>query len=393
MSIPKHDLSTHADISDNTNDQITNTTAEPLSAAVFEHERLMSLINSMVDGVVAVNERTTVDIYNGAALNILDLNSSIQGKPLSTVCHLLDNNNQPVDIVGLVAAAKKAFVSRDYRLQYIDGSRINLYLSIAPVHLGYGKTGEGQNNYVIVLRDISREKSLEEERDEFISVVSHELRTPITIAEGNISNAQMIFERGSAGPGGAAKITKALKDAHKQTLFLADMINDLSTLSRAERGVLTIAIESININDLLTELARAYLPEAEAKHLEIYTDLSPKMELLLSAKLYVKEILQNFITNALKYTQQGHVSLSTQSQDKGVLISVTDTGIGISKSDQDRIYDKFFRSENYETRQTSGTGLGLYVSMKLARLLHATITTTSELGKGSTFTIYLPNLQ
>jgi two-component system phosphate regulon sensor histidine kinase PhoR len=81
------------------------------------------------------------------------------------------------------------------------------------------------------------------------------------------------------------------------------------------------------------------------------------------------------------------------SDPKGVRFNVIDTGIGISKSDQDRVYDKFFRSEDYRTRQSSGTGLGLYVTLKLTRLIHADISLRSELNKGSTFTIFIPNLQ
>ncbi len=368
-----------------TSDSTDSTTTTALSAT-FEHERLLSLINSMVDGVIAVDSDVNVDIYNGAALNILDLNSTVQGKSLGAVMKLIDSNNQPVDIVDLVRTTKTAYISRDFSLSYIDGSKVALYLSIAPVHLGYGKAAS--NSYVIVIRDISHEKSLEEERDEFISVVSHELRTPITIAEGNISNAQYIV----AKAGGNEMIAGALNDAHKQTLFLAEMINDLSTLSRAERGVLVAEPESINVHDLITELSTSYQKEAAAKGLKLFTELSPHLELLMSTKLYVHEILQNFITNAIKYTDKGHVTIGAKPTHNGVIIWIEDTGIGISKSDQERIYDKFFRAENYETRKTSGTGLGLYVTMKLARLLHATIATKSQLGKGSKFTITFPDL-
>ena len=103
--------------------------------------------------------------------------------------------------------------------------------------------------------------------------------------------------------------------------------------------------------------------------------------------------MQNFITNALKYTQRGHITIAAKQQPSGVEISVSDTGIGISKSDQERIFDKFFRSGDYRTRQTNGTGLGLYVTMKLARLTNSSISFKSELNKGSTFTIYAPNLK
>lgn len=354
--------------------------------ALLEHERLMSLINSMVDGVIAVDEQVKVAMYNGAALNILDINSSIEGQSLGKFISLVDKNNQPVDIIELVKQTRTSTINRDLLLMYSDGSKINLYLSIAPVHLGFGM--QGQKGYVILMRDISREKSLEEERDEFISVVSHELRTPIAIAEGNISNAEYILQKS----GNLEEIKGALKQAHEQTIFLASMINDLSTLSRAERGVLKVEVESINVHDMVTDLARNYTPDAEKKGLKIRTSLSPHLELLSSSKLYVREILQNFITNAIKYTETGHVTIGAKPADKGVSIWVEDTGIGISISDQERIYDKFFRSEDFRTRQNNGTGLGLYVTMKLARLVHAELTTKSRINKGSCFTVYFPNL-
>jgi PAS domain S-box-containing protein len=360
--------------------RVLNTTAQ------LEHERLTSLINSMGDGVLAVDEQVRIVIYNGAALNILDVNTLRPNDPLEPIVHLIDKDNKPVDVVELVKETKLAASYRDYRLRYADGSDINLYLSIAPVHLGYGN--RGKRGYVLLMRDITHEKSIEEERDEFISVVSHELRTPIAIAEGNISNAQYVADN----TGNIADIRKALKDAHNQILFLADMINDLSTLSRAERGKLTVDIEPINVHDLVLELADNYKDEAAIKGLAIHTTLDPKLTALRSSKLYVREILQNFITNALKYTQEGHIDIEARQDNQAVVFKVHDTGIGISKTDQERVFDKFFRSEDYRTRATNGTGLGLYVTMKLARLLHTDISLQSELNKGSTFTITIPNL-
>jgi signal transduction histidine kinase len=115
--------------------------------------------------------------------------------------------------------------------------------------------------------------------------------------------------------------------------------------------------------------------------------------LLKSSRLYVREILQNFITNAIKYTQAGSITIGAKQQKDGVLFEVIDTGIGISKGDQERVFDKFFRSEDYRTRENNGTGLWLYVTMKLARLIHAKIDLESELDKGSTFNIFVPSIQ
>ena len=353
----------------------------------LEHERLTSLINSMVDAVIAVDSQMHIVVYNGATLNIFDVNNIEVGTPLQKIFQPIDDNDKPADIVSMVKSATTPLTDRDLRLKYADGSAINLYISIAPVRLSYGQ--QGQSGFVILLRDITREKSREEERDEFISVVSHELRTPVTIAEGNIGNAQYILERA----GDISLIKKALKEAHEQVLFLADMINDLSTLSRAERGKLQVEIEPINVNELLQDLGTSYSEQAKNKGLEFKTVIDPHLELLYSSKLYVREILQNFITNAVKYTDRGSVTIEATASPVGVRFAVGDTGIGISKADQKRVYDKFFRSEDFRTRRANGTGLGLYVTMKLTRLIHAELSLESTLNEGSTFFVFVPSLE
>lgn len=365
----------------NKNDRPIKKTSNKLA-----YSRLVSLINSMADGVIAVDQTIKVVIFNSAALNILDRNNLTEGQSLSELLSVMDKNNQSVDIVKMIKATTIPTINRDLKIKYADGSISNLYLSISPVHSGYNSSGD--NGYVLILRDITTEKSLEEERDEFISVVSHELRTPITIAEGNISNAQLIVGQNTELP----TVTKALEEAHNQVIYLADMINDLSTLSRAERGKLTLDIEQINIHQLVSEVAENYQSEAKTKNLTIKTSLDPNLKLLKSSRLYTKEILQNFVTNAIKYTHKGHITITAKQKTNGVELSVADTGIGISKADQEKVFDKFYRSEDYRTRQSNGTGLGLYVTMKLARLTQSEISLESELNKGSIFKIFMPNL-
>ncbi len=356
--------------------------------ADIERQRLSSLIHSMADAVIALDNKQHVVLSNGAAQDILNVNNSLDGQSIRVLFKPVDSNNQPIDIHRLIADCRAQYTTREWRLFYTKDDHVNLYVSIAPVHMGFGQgTSEG---WVILLRDITREKSLEEERDEFISVVSHELRTPIAISEGNIGNAEFVYEK--SGINNEA-IRTALKEAHEQVNFLSSMINDLSTLSRAERGKLEVEIESINAHELCKSLESNYTKAAAAKNLELRLDLDPRLELLQSSSLYVREILQNFITNAIKYTEKGRVTLHAKPTKDGVEFAVSDTGIGISKTDQQRVFDKFFRSEDFHTRAQSGTGLGLYVTMKLARLVHAEIELESEPGKGSTFHVIIPNLR
>lgn len=356
----------------------------------LERERLNSLINNMGDGVIAIDEHFKIAITNGAALNILDVNTPLVGKPISSVLKLIDKDNEPLNLHKIIREAKTAVTSRDWRLKLHDhdSEKINLDVSIAPVHLGYGR--EGTRGYILIIRDITREKTLEEERDEFISVASHELRTPVAIAEGNISNAQFIFKQAGLKHN---DVEEALAQAHNQVVFLSEMVDDLAMLARAERGKLVTEIESINVHKLIEELVKTYTPQAANKGLKLKTELDPSLELLQSSRLYTKEILQNFITNSIKYTEKGHITFGARQTSSGVEFYVSDTGIGISRSDQKKLFEKFFRSEDYHTRQTSGTGLGLYITEKLARLLYAKIDVESQIGHGSTFTIFIPDLQ
>ncbi|MFT4532402.1 MAG: PAS domain S-box-containing protein [Candidatus Saccharimonadales bacterium] len=353
----------------------------------LEHERLESLVNSMADGVLATDEKGMIALYNGAALDVLDINAIQKNDPIEEILRLYNETEQPLDTKQIILSSKTQTVSRDYKIKYNDDSYANIYLSISPVHLGYGKGDRG--GFVLIIRDITREKSLEEERDEFISVISHELRTPVAITEGAVSNAQFIAEK----TGDIEKVKEALDSAHQQAIYLENMINDLSTLSRAERGVLDDNIEDINAHDFVESLQKLYESQATDKGLHLHIDVDPSLELLKSARLYVQEIMQNFITNAIKYTQEGSVTIHAKQVKDGVEFAVSDTGIGISKGDQSRVFDKFFRSEDFKTREQNGTGLGLHVTRKLAELAKAKISLESEIGKGSTFTIFFPNLK
>lgn len=177
--------------------------------------------------------------------------------------------------------------------------------------------------------------------------------------------------------------------AHDQALYLAKMVNDLSTLSRAERGVAAEG-EDIDVKTLLHTLLDEYNKEAIARKLHLNLDIQEPLGTIHVSRLYVQELLQNFITNAIKYTQEGAVTIIGRATKSHVTITVKDTGIGLSRSDQAKIFQKFYRSEDYRTRQTSGTGLGLYVAQKLAHKLGTKIVMTSRLNHGSSFGFTLP---
>lgn len=348
----------------------------------FQRDRLLSLVNSMGDAVVATDEQGSIKVFNAATLNLLDTNVSLTNKKIDRILKLYDEDGKHVRALEQAKTRGVVFSRTDLVHRFNDGEQINLYINFSPIQLSYQSSGE--KGYIFILRDITKEKSLEEERDEFISVVSHELRTPVAIVEGSISNLLILQERGAD----RAVLAKSLNDAHEQTMYLAKMINDLSTLSRAERG-LDSAAEDINTGALLTELFKNYQTDAAQKGLQFNLDLQPRLPHVQTSRLYLEEILQNFLTNALKYTKSGSITLIGHKLKEGVYFGVRDTGIGISKSDQRHIFEKFYRSEDYRTRETSGTGLGLYVAEKLANKMDVKIEFESRLNHGSTFSFII----
>lgn len=343
-----------------------------------ERDRLTTLMNNVTDAVFSTDSHGIVKIYNSAALSILDTNQKIDNRFISELMHIENSYGKEVDIFEELSK-NNTIRQRDDLIMNIGGSdQLKLEATFAPVQ-GSNTSPNTPDNYVLILRDITRVKSLEEERDEFISVVSHELRTPVAIAEGSLSNAEIMAERGHKG-----KIVEAIGEAHKQVIFLSKMVNDLSMLSRAERG-LSDEAETIDVTELAHQLHREYTPETEAKGLGLNLDITGKPGQVHTSRLYLKELLQNFITNAIKYTQKGSVTLKIYKQKGKIVFKVIDTGIGISKADQKKIFERFYRAEDYRTRETSGTGLGLYVATKLARKIGCDIEMESRLNHGSTF--------
>lgn len=357
-----------------------------------QYRRMMTIINNLTDATFSTDSKGNVMIYNAACLNLLDTNQSLRGKNISELFKLTDENKKRHKLFDIIQQSDRASSRDDLTHTYSDGESIRIEVTYAPIKSAFrGKSFSPTNaGYVVIVRDITKRKSLEEERDEFISVVSHELRTPITIVEGTISNLNLILERGNKADQRLVK--NGIETAHDQILYLAKMVNDLSTLSRAERGV-GDEPEHIDVRTLLEDMFQRYQKEASQKKLELKLNLDTRLGSVYASRLYTEELLQNFITNAIKYTKAGSITITGEQAGKTVKFAVSDTGIGISRSDQAKIFDKFYRSEDYRIRETSGTGLGLYVSLKLAHKLKTHINLESRLDHGSTFSFELPLAQ
>jgi two-component system, OmpR family, phosphate regulon sensor histidine kinase PhoR len=352
----------------------------------LQRDRILTIVNNLADAVLSTDQNGIIRVYNAASLNLLDTNSSLNGHHIDEILTLHTKDGKPFSLFSSLKKSRGVVV-RDDLTTTIEDETLRLELTYSPIRSSYSQSrrAQAQDGYILILRDVTKSKSLEEERDEFISVVSHELRTPITIAEGTISNVQLMMGRSDIAPD---ILKQGITTAHDQVIFLAKMVNDLSTLSRAERGVAD-APEEIEIRSMIDDLYKEYAPQAEAKGLHFNLDLGTHLGHVTASSLYLRELLQNFITNSIKYTKEGSVTLHISRKNDKVAFEVKDTGIGISKTDQAKIFNKFYRSEDYRTRETGGTGLGLYVATKLAKKLGTKIGIHSRLNHGSAFSFTL----
>jgi signal transduction histidine kinase len=186
-----------------------------------------------------------------------------------------------------------------------------------------------------------------------------------------------------------------LNGALRSLQQLSHIIKDLTNLSRVENEQLEVELEPLNPIALLHEFQSDYIDQAKAKGLNLELAIDPHLNssTVLTSRYVVREILGIYITNALKFTDKGTVTLGvTNPKDgsHGVTFTVGDTGVGISQSDQKKIFEKFFQSENYGTRVHGGTGLGLYIAKQLAGRITARLWFESELSHGSTFYLWVP---
>jgi len=352
--------------------------------AVKERDRFVALINTIDMAVVATDSKERISRYNGAALSLLSTNISLSGQLFSDVFQLVDSNQQPTNVIQQVREQKRAIERIDTSVKIGQKDTINLQVIAAPIKSNFGSRGGG---FVITMRDITKQKTLDEQRNEFVSVTSHEIRTPIAIIEGTLSTALAGPMVAKANP----ELIKLIKNAHDQTMFLSRLVQDLATLAMAEGEFLDIELKPVDPAKIIQNQYKNLTAEATEKGLNMIIHPSLDLHPILSSEVYINEILENFITNAIKYTKQGTVTLGAESAaENSIRFWVSDTGIGVGQADQKKLFTKFFRAEDFETRETGGTGLGLYITKKLAERIGGKVWCTSELGRGSVFYLDVP---
>ena len=222
-------------------------------------------------------------------------------------------------------------------------------------------------------------------KSEFLANMSHELRTPINALIGYTA---LMLDRIYGDL--TAKQEEGLHRIQVSSQHLLALINDILDLAKIEAGKMPVHLERVSLNELLHDAAAQMEPIIKRKGLDFNVQLPAQTVYMETDRTKVRQIVLNLISNAVKFTPRGSVSVSARSDGSEVRIAVSDTGIGIRPQDLEVIFEEFRQVDQSRTREYGGTGLGLSITRKLIALLGGDIAVASQIGRGSTFTVTLP---
>ena len=236
-----------------------------------------------------------------------------------------------------------------------------------------------------MLQDITHEREQEQERSQFLYHVTHELRTPLT----NIrAYAETLSE-------GVLKDPETLRECYNvivgETQRLSRLVEDILSLSQMEAGAARLKMDDVNTARMVRQVVEDMQAQADEKSLELVLSMPAKLPVIRGDKERLAVVLTNLVGNAIKYTPEGgRVEVACGQEGARLHFKVADTGLGIGPAEQEKVFEKFYRSSDERVAALPGTGLGLALAMEIVRTHGGTISLESELGKGSTFTVVLP---
>ena len=353
------------------------------------------VINAIDDGVLAISKDGNIELINPSAQQIIGWDQGdALGLNWKSVLKLVTSDGKDVeDLENPIAQSlSKNQPTHNDKLFLLTSSEKRILVSI--VSSPVGTDGEG---IIVVFRDITKEKAEEREQAEFISTASHEMRTPVASIEGYL---------GLALNPATAHIDEKARDfitkAHESAQHLGRLFQDLLDISKVEDGRMKNNPKIINVNEFLKDIFDGLATKADEKQLNyifmpdiIDEGKEKSLQPIFYANIdpdHFREVVSNLIENAIKYTPSGEVVVNVTGDDKQISISVKDSGIGIPAEDIPHLFQKFYRVDNSDTREIGGTGLGLYLSRRLAEAMSGNLRVESKYKEGSTFYLEIPRM-
>ncbi len=334
--------------------------------------RLSTVLAGMIEGVIAVDRSERILFANRAARPLLDISiDEAIGRPIWEVIR-----NKTVHEV-----VRETLSGRQKHAVEFDVPRSQSVLAMLATRM----PGNPSPGVVLVTHDVTELRRLENLRHEFVSNVSHELKTPLTAIQ---TFTETLLNGAIHDPEHAERF---LERIYEQSERLHTLILDLLSLAKIESGQEVFEVAPLAINPLITACVEEYREVAQAKSITL-EGVPPAEEVQAQAESEgLRYILNNLIDNALKYTPAGgRITVRWHQEQGNAVIAVEDTGVGIAREHQQRIFERFYRVDKARSRELGGTGLGLAIVKHLTQMFLGNVSVTSQVGKGSTFTVRLP---
>lgn len=345
--------------------------------------RMRMMVNRLMDGVMTTDSEKRIVLANPAFRHMIGFTgSTMVGSSVNEA--ITDANlRAAIDQALAMPANSAADITRELVIPAAAGSDER----ILSVHCSPFR---GRTDYnlgtITVLHDITAIKKMDQMKSDFVSMVSHEIRSPINSL---LMQLKIILD-GLAGET-TPKQREILERASEKMLNLNNLVTELLDLSRIESGLVAHEKEQVDVAALLGEQQKFHRPYAEKKRMRLELAIHGELPPLLANPRHMDEVLSNLITNAIKYSPEGGtITISAAAQEDVLNIRVADTGFGIAREDLDKIFSRFYRVKDQNTRTIHGTGLGLAIVKSIIDSLHGTITVDSTPGQGTEFSILLP---
>jgi two-component system, OmpR family, phosphate regulon sensor histidine kinase PhoR len=355
-----------------------NQTAQKLDQTIHalteERNQSAAILASMEEGVAVIDSAQRLIYCNRAFRQAAGMpETPIEGRAVVELIHHVD----------LLSLIHKALTGP----QIIHGEVVvgsirtrSFAVASAPVSSEGAITGA-----VMVLHDISEIRRLERARRDFVANISHEFRTPLAAIQGF---AETLLEGALED---SANNRRFIQIIHENAMRLGRLTEDLLKLARMEAGQLQPEFQPVAVAPIIDSCIEMTRVKAGPKSLSIDADYRPDLPPLRADVHALKEILLNLLDNAIRYSSPGgRIQVHAATSGTEMVISVSDTGIGIPKADQDRVFERFYRTDAARSRESGGTGLGLSITKHLVEAHGGRIQVESEVGRGSTFFICLP---
>jgi len=330
---------------------------------------------------IAITDPDGIVIYGNPMVEKLTGYSidEIKGKKAGKLWGGLMPKEYYADMWQTIKNKKETFVGELVNIRK-SGVKYDAQIKIAPI-----LDEDGEIKYFVAIeRDVTKEKQLDRMKDEFLSVASHELRTPLTAIDGLVS----MIRDGDYGKVNE-ELKQPLEDINFSSQRLINLVNDLLNVTRIQSGRLKYSLSEFDIKAVIEETVP--LLSVVAKNKNIYLTAKEIKSAVVQGDVdKVKQVLNNLIGNSLKFTDKGGITVSTREKGEVVYITVTDTGIGLKKEDQEKLFGKFQQMDSGKGRP-EGTGLGLFISKELCRRMGGDLyLVSSESNKGSAFEFCMP---